>query len=316
MVEIDIEPFYEAARLLYEGPWIAERYAAARALIASSPESMHPVTREIILEGARPSALDAFTAFYRLEELRRAADHTFTQVDALAVPTAPRVYTIEQILADPIQLNARLGTYTNFVNLLDLCGVAIPSRLDHDGTPFGITLLGPGGSDAHLAAIGRHFHADTRLPLGAREVPQPPLASLAPVPLAGEVALAVVGAHLSGMPLNGELRRCGARFLERTFTAPDYRLYALPGAQPAKPGLLRVAAGTGIPIEVEVWALRAEAFGYFVAAVPSPLSIGKVALRDRRCVSGFLVEAEAVAHARDISDFGGWRAFVHSKIRA
>jgi allophanate hydrolase len=171
LVEIDIEPFYETARLLYEGPWVAERYAATESLIASSPESMHPVTREIILAGARPSAVAAFKAFYRLEELRRAAEHTFGRVDLLALPTAPTIYTVDQVLADPILLNSRLGTYTNFVNLLDLCGLALPAVL-HGTRPFGITLLAPGGRDALLASIGRVFHADTALSLGALGLPQ------------------------------------------------------------------------------------------------------------------------------------------------
>jgi allophanate hydrolase len=166
LVEIDIEPFYETARLLYEGPWVAERYAAVESLIASSPEAMHPVTREIILGGARPSAVAAFKAFYRLEELRRTAERTFDSIDLLALPTAPTVYTVEQVLADPIALNSRLGTYTNFVNLLDLCGLALPAALN-DKRPFGITLLAPGGDDALLASVGRAFHADTALPLGA-----------------------------------------------------------------------------------------------------------------------------------------------------
>jgi allophanate hydrolase len=171
IIEIDIEPFYETARLLYEGPWVAERYAAVESLIASSPASMHPVTREIILGGARPSAVAAFKAFYRLEELRRAAEHTFARIDILALPTAPTVYTVDQVLADPIQLNSRLGTYTNFVNLLDLCGLALPAALD-GARPFGITLLAPGGADALLASVGRVFHADTALPLGALGLPQ------------------------------------------------------------------------------------------------------------------------------------------------
>jgi allophanate hydrolase len=166
--EIDIEPFYETARLLYEGPWVAERYAAAEALIASSPESMHPVTREIILGGARPTAVAAFKAFYRLEELRRAAERTFDRVDLLALPTAPTVYTVDQVLADPIALNSRLGTYTNFVNLLDLCGLALPAALD-GVRPFGITLLAPAGCDSLLASVGRVFHADTGLPFGASQ---------------------------------------------------------------------------------------------------------------------------------------------------
>ena len=167
IVEIDIEPFYAAARLLYDGPWVAERYLVAKALIASSPESLHPVTRQIILAGAHRSAAETFTAFYQLEELRRAADRTFRSLDALVLPTAPTIYTVEQVLADPIQLNSRLGTYTNFVNLLDLCGLAVPSSMRADGAPFGITLLAPAGADAALAAIGRDYHAATGLPLGA-----------------------------------------------------------------------------------------------------------------------------------------------------
>ena len=159
IVEIDIEPFYETARLLYEGPWIAERYITARSLIASSPESMHPVTREILLGGTRPTAVDAFAAFYQLEELRRVRDHVFRQIDVLLLPTVPTVYTIEQVMADPIQLNSRLGTYTNFVNLLDLCALAVPAAMRADGTPFGVTLLAQTGSDAALASIGRVFHA-------------------------------------------------------------------------------------------------------------------------------------------------------------
>jgi allophanate hydrolase len=308
--EIDIEPFYEAARLLYEGPWVAERYAATRSLIASAPESMHPVTREIILGGARITAVDAFAAFYQLEGLRRSAHETFQQVDALALPTAPTIYTVAQVLADPIQLNSRLGTYTNFVNLLDLCGLAVPAALHEGRTPFGITLLAPGGHDGLVAAIGRRFHADTALPLGALGRPQPALAPLAEAPGNGVVALAVVGAHLSGMPLNHELRSHQAQFVETIPTAPDYRLYALAGTSPPKPGLLRVAPDHGSAIEVEVWAMPAEPFGRFVAAVPPPLSIGSIKLADGRMVKGFLVEAEAVNGARDISAFGGWRSFV------
>ena len=309
IVEIDIEPFYAAARLLYEGPWVAERYLTARALIASSPQSLHPVTRQIILAGAHGTAADAFAAFYQLAELRGVRDRTFSAIDALVLPTAPTVYTIEQVLADPIGLNSRLGTYTNFVNLLDLCGLSVPASMRPDGTPFGVTLVAPAGEEAALAAIGREFHYATRLPLGAVKHPQPPLARTA-APGPREIPIAVVGAHLSGMPLNGELRAAGGRLIERAATAPHYRLYALSGARPPKPGLLRVRNGAGAAIEVEVWALSDSAFGRFVAAVPPPLSIGTLELGDGRKVKGFLVEAEGVAGARDISSFGGWRAFM------
>ena len=310
IVEIDIEPFYAAARLLYDGPWVAERYLTVKALIASAPGSLHPVTRQVLLAGAHGTAADAFAAYYQLEDLRRVRDHTFRTIDALVLPTAPTIYKIAEVLADPIQLNSRLGTYTNFVNLLDLCGLAVPASMREDGTPFGITLLAAAGEDAALAAIGREFHHATGLPLGALKVPQPPLAKSPAMAMDGEIAIAVVGAHLSGMPLNGELREAGGRLVEQSATAAHYRLYALAGTKPAKPGLLRVKNGAGVAIEVEIWALSESAFGRFVAAVPRPLSIGTVELGDGRSIKGFLVEAEAIDGARDISSFGGWRAFV------
>ncbi len=308
--EIDIEPFYAAARLLYEGPWVTERFLTVKALIASSPESMHPVTRQILLAGAHGTAADAFAAFYQLDDLLRVRDHLFRSIDALVLPTAPTIYTVEQVLADPINLNSRLGTYTNFVNLLDMCGLAVPASMRPDGVPFGVTLLAPAGEDAMLASIGREFHAATGLPLGALDYKQPRLPTLKDATAEGEIPIAVVGAHLSGMPLNGELRAAGARLIERTSTAPHYRLYALAGTRPPKPGLLRVKNGAGASIEIEVWALSESAFGRFVAAVPPPLSIGTLEIDDGRAVKGFLVEAEAVAGARDISSFGGWRAFM------
>jgi len=309
LVEIDLEPFYETARLLYEGPWVAERYLVIRNLLASEPEAIHPVTREITIAGARPSAADTFAALYRLQALRKIAERAFAHIDALVLPTAPTAYTTAQVLANPLELNSRLGTYTNFVNLLDLCGLALPAAMRPDGIPFGITLLAPAGQDAQLASIGRVFHADTKLSMGATNLPQPALAAL-PVETSGdEIAIAVVGAHLSGMVLNVELKALGGRLLEATATAPDYRLYAL-NTTPAKPGMLRVAKGTGSPIELEVWALPAAAFGKFVAAIPPPLSIGTVRLADGRGVKGFIVEPAGVEGARDITAFGGWRAFM------
>ena len=245
IVEIDIEPFYETARLLYDGPWVAERYITARSLIASAHESMHPVTRAIVLDGARPTAVDAFAAFYKLEELRRVRDHVFRTIDALLLPTVPTVYTVEQVLADPIQLNSRLGTYTNFVNLLDLCGLALPAAMHADGTPFGVTLLAPAGNDAMLASIGRVFHADTGLPLGALR------------------HAAAAAARIAGSAGGRRDRDCGRRRASLRHAAQrraaaagraaardhdhrrDYRLYALDGAQPPKPGLIRVADGRG-----------------------------------------------------------------------
>jgi allophanate hydrolase len=268
------------------------------------------VTREVVLSGARQSAADAFSAFYRLESLRRTAEHLLGNVGALVLPTAPTTYTVAQVTAKPIELNSRLGTYTNFVNLLDLCGLALPASLDGKRTPFGITLLAPSGHDAKLASLGRIFHADTDLPLGALDLAQPPLTALDNGLRNGEVAIAVVGAHLSGMALNSELKALDGRLLQTTTTAHDYRLYALRGTAPPKPGLLRVEAGLGAAIEVEVWALTTKAFGEFVANVPPPMSIGTVRLADRSTVKGFLVEPQATVGARDISQYGGWRAFL------
>src|SRR5947207_1679753 len=308
LVEFDLEPFYETARLLYEGPWVAERYLVIRNLLASSPDSIHPVTREITAAGSRVTAADTFASLYRLQALRRAAERAFANFDAMVLPTAPTAYSTAQVLANPVELNSRLGTYTNFVNLLDLCGLALPAAMRADGVPFGITLLAPAGKDARLASIGRVFQADTRLPIGAKGQRQPPLAPL-PAKSEDDIAIAVVGAHLSGMALNGELRALGAQLLEAAVTAPDYKLYALE-TKPPKPGMLRVAADTGASIELEVWALSAAAFGKFVAAVPPPLSIGTIRLADGRSVKGFIVEAAALGSARDISEFGGWRAYV------
>jgi allophanate hydrolase len=309
-VEFDLEPFYETARLLYEGPWVAERYLVIRNLLASSPDAIHPVTREIAAAGARLTAADTFAALYRLQALRRIAERAFATLDALVLPTAPTAYSTAQVLANPVELNSRLGTYTNFVNLLDLCGLALPASIRPDDIPFGITLLAPAGHDAQLASVGRVFHADTRLAMGSRSLPQPALAPLPAGARGDEIAIAVVGAHLSGMALNGELRALGGRLLEATATAPDYKLYALRGTTPPKPGMLRVEAGAGSSIQLEVWALSAAAFGKFVAAIPPPLSIGTIRLADGNGVKGFLVEPAAIAGARDISAFGGWRAFM------
>lgn len=310
LVEIEITPLLDAARLLYEGAWLAERTAAVGDFLANHPADVHAVTRSIIEPGARLTAVDAFRGFYRLTAHAKRARSALSGFDALLVPTAPTNYTLADLATDPIGPNSRLGTYTNFVNLLDLCGIAVPATLADDKTPFGVTLLGPSGTDAALAALAGAFHAATQLPLGALEGGRPPAPAKVAAVASDEIVLAVVGAHLSGMPLNRELVDLGSRFLEATETTRDYRLFALPGTAPAKPGLLRVADATGSAIAVETWALSAAAFGKFVAAVPSPLSIGSLRLADGSLAKGFLVEAQAVEGARDISSFGGWRAAV------
>lgn len=310
IVELDVSAFLSTARLLYEGPWAAERWAAVGDFIAKHPDDVHPVTLKIISSGRSPSATDAFKAFYQVAAYRKVAAQILAGIDALMVPTTPAAYTVAELAADPVQLNSNLGIYTNCVNLLDLCGFAAPNTFASDGTPFGVTFVAPSGRDAFLASLGRGVHAKTGLPLGALNVKPSPPTKIPPAAGTDEIAIAVVGAHLSGMQLNGELRSLGARFLEKTATAPDYKLFALDGTRPPKPGMLRVAKGKGHAIEIEIWALSADAFGRFVANIPAPLGIGTLTLADGRGVKGFLVEAEAVNGARDISHFGGWRAYM------
>ena len=312
VIEVDFTPFLETARLLYEGPWIAERYAAVGDFIEAHPDDIHPVTRDIIMAGKIPSAVDAFRAFYRLENLRAQAAAILKTVDALMVPTVPAAYTVAQLEADPVALNSNLGTYTNFANLLDLTAIAVPNDIARNGTPFGVTLLAPAGQDAAIAGFADRLHRRADLPLGAlgikRQASKNPVFT---IPSPDKVALVVVGAHMSGMPLNNELRILGAHLVERCVTSPDYRLFALPGAV-SKPGLLRVGESDGVSIEAEIWSLSFEAFGRFVATVPPPMSIGTVLLADGRIEKGFLVEAAATQGARDISEFGGWRPYVAS----
>jgi allophanate hydrolase len=276
--EIDFAPFLEVQSLLY-GPWVAERTAEDFPL-----DAMLPVTRQIIESGKRYGAAEVFQAQHRLEELKSSC--RFDGV--LVVPGAPTIYRIAEVEANPIELNSRLGRYTNFVNLLDLAAITVPAGFRKDGLPFGITLIGPARSDRALAALGARF-------LGEPEVSLP----------SSSVRVAVVGAHLSGMPLNHQLVDRGARFVRTVRTAPLYRLYALDAR---RPGLVR--QGTGARIDTEVWEVPVAAFGSFVAEIPSPLGIGTLELEDGEEVKGFLCEAYAVREAKDITSFGGWRAFV------
>lgn len=312
LVEIDMTPLFDTAKLLYDGPWVAERTAAVGDFIAAHPDAVHPVTKAIIAPGAGKSAVDVFRALYKLTAFRSMAHKLFAGFDALMVPTFPRPVRAAELAADPIGPNSGLGTYTNFVNLLDLAGLAVPVALTADRTAYGVTLLAPSGRDAFLASLGGVVHARTGLPLGALDAPQPPWSPSTHTLADGEIAIAVVGAHLSGMPLNRELTALDARFFGTAETTADYRLFAL-DTKPPKPGLLRVANGTGTSIAIEIWALPAEGFARFVNDVPPPLSIGTLHLDDGRSAKGFLVEAEAVRDARDISTFGGWRAYTASR---
>ena len=307
--EVDLTPCFDVARLLYDGAWVAERYQAVRGFIESQPDALHPVTRKIIGGAARFSAADAFRDLYRLAALRRAAEPIWSAVDALCVPTYPRPVRRAELEEDPIGPNSGLGTYTNFVNLLDLCALAVPGPFRTDGFPSGVTLIARAGEDARLAALGAQIHAAADVPLGATGVAQPtPLWRPRTHGEADGIELAVVGAHMSGMPLNGELTRLGGVFVRQARTAPDYRLHALAGGPPQRPGLIRVAPGTGRAIAIEIWRLPADGFGRFVAAIPAPLGIGTLRLDDGTAPKGFLCEEAGLLGAVDISDTGGWRA--------
>jgi allophanate hydrolase len=311
-VPIDMEPFDEVARLLYDGPWVAERHAVVQTLMARQPEAMDPVVREVIGAATRHDAAAAFIGRYRLETLRQRLAPLWDGIDVLLVPSAPTCPTRAAVAAEPIRRNAELGRFTNFVNLLGLAALALPSGFTTAGLPFGITLIGPGGSDAALVELGARWEAMRALPLGARlRAANAADRVLQRRPAAQPtLALAVVGAHLEGMPLHGQLRQRGCRLLERTRTAPAYRLFALPATQPPKPGLVRVGAGEdGHAIEVEVYEMPLDQVGSFLALIPPPLGLGSVQLADGRWVHGFICEPAALAGATDISAWGGWRAW-------
>ena len=297
IIEVDFSPFLDAARLLYEGPWTAERYAAVGEFIEThtTAPGLDTTVAKIILGGKTPSAVEAFRSSYRLAELRRAAATILATVDALVAPTTGTTYTVAEVQADPIRLNSNLGRYNNFMNLLDLCGLTLPAGRYTFGPGFGITLVAPAWHDSRLLALGARYLGET-----------PP----APAPPGDWIELAVCGAHLRGQPLHPQLTALDARFLASTTTSANYQLFALANTTPAKPGLARVAPGTpGAPIVVETFALSPAAFGKFVASVPSPMVIGTVELADTRSVKGFLCEPCALVGAKDITSSGGWIAY-------
>lgn len=313
LVEIPFGDFYSVANLLYEGAWVAERYAAVKDFFDTHEESFHPVTRKIYGGAKTLSAADAFNGFYQLQAYKRKLQPVIASVDLFCVPTAPTHYTRAALEAEPIRENSRLGTYTNFVNLIDMCGIAVPTGTRGDGLPASITLLAPAGKDGLTASLAADLHAKTGLTLGATGWPQPERSTASSSSLAEElIELVVVGAHLSGMPLNGELKNLGAAFSRATQTARSYELYALAGTKPPKPGLVRSSGNDCSMIDVEVWQLTPDAFGRFVAAIPSPLGIGTIELADGTTAKGFLVEPVALAGSENITAHGGWRAYMRS----
>jgi allophanate hydrolase len=298
---VDYTPFRDAAALLYQGPWVAERYASVGAFIDAQPEAAHPVVAGIVRQGRDYDAADAFAGQYRLAALRRQAEASLDGYDFMLVPTTPTMPRMAAVLEQPVVLNSQLGYYTNFVNFFDMAALAVPGEPRADGLPAGVTLIGAAGSDHALAAAAESLLGDVQ---GGASVAFSPLPFDEPT-----VQLAVVGAHLEGQPLNWQLLERGARKLATLETAARYRLYALRNTEPPKPGLARVA-DDGAAIQVEVWELPLRRFGEFVAEVPAPLAIGSLELADGRWVKGFVCEPAVLADAEDISAFGGWRAWL------
>jgi allophanate hydrolase len=309
LVPFDYAPFREVAALLYDGPWVAERLAAVEGFLATNAGDFDPTVRAII-EGARSrTAVDAFRGLYRLEELRQVIAPVWEAVDLLMLPTAPTTCRVDEMLADPVAKNSHLGRYTNFANLLGYAAIAVPGGFGLSGLPSGVTLLGPAFSDDALAPFAAAMHHAAGCGMGrdvAAAVPPAPAPALPP----GMIPIAVVGAHLSGMPLNAQLTGTGGVLVGEAVTAPGYRLYALPGTVPPKPGMVFDPGFPGPGIAVEVWALPPAAFGSFAAAIPAPLGLAKVMLADGRAVPGFLCEAHALEGAEEITAFGGWRAYL------
>ncbi len=312
VVPVDFAPLHAVGDALYEGAWVAERHAVVQSLLERDPGALDPTVRRVVERARGFSATDAFRARYALRDAQRDTASIWGRVDVLMVPTAPTHPRHADVDADPIGANALLGTYTNFVNFLGWCALALPAGFTASGLPFGVTFIAPAAADAALARFGEAWQASVDLPLGAtsRRLADVPETIPAREPaVRPTLPIAVVGAHLAGQPLNGQLLERGATLSATTTTSSSYRLFALPGTTPPKPGLVRAGEG-GSAIEVEVWDLPLAAVGSFLALVRWPLALGSVELADGRWVHGFVCDAQAVVGARDISALGGWRAFV------
>lgn len=298
IIETDISELSNAAALLYQGPWVAERTAAIGALLQQNPDGIDPVVRGIVSAGLNVSGVDVFKGQYRLAHYARQAAAVWDKVDVLMLPTTPTIYRVREIAASPLALNANLGLYTNFVNLLDMAAIAVPAGFRDNGTGFGVSFIAPAGTDRALLALADRW-------MNAQNFNPPMLSKGADM---DKVKIAVVGAHLKDMPLHWQLTSREAQFVISTTTAPCYRLYAMANSTPPKPALIHDE--TGSTIAVEVYELSAEAFGSFTADVPEPLAIGTVTLADGGKVKGFVAEPRAIIGARDITGFGGWRAYL------
>ena len=310
IVELDFTQFYDVAEMLYEGAWVAERYTVVEDLLRDNPDALHPVFKKIVKTAENFSSADVFRGLYRLQELKQIVLPLIAGVDFLCVPTIPTFYTVTDLEDDPIGPNSRLGTYTNFVNLLDLCGIAVPTTPRSDGRPGSVTILAPADQDSRVAAIASALQQKCKAPLGATDWElSPPTVGL-PVPIADEFLIAAVGAHMSGLPLNYQLTDLGARFIQEAKTAPVYRLYSLPGGPPYRPGLINDETGTAI--DLEIWAIPRYQFGEFMQGIPHPLGIGTLALENGDLVKGFICEPCGILGAEDITHFSGWRNYLAS----
>lgn len=309
IIDLDFTPLYDVAEMLYYGAWVAERYTVIEDLLKSNPDAILPVTKKIISLAENLSAADAFKGFYKLKELSRLAEAELDNVDLLCVPTIPTFYTVDDLEADPITPNSNFGTYTNFVNLLDMCGIAVPVPAREDGRPASVTLLANKDQDALIASIATSLEAAGTRKLGATDKPFITGFEL-PESAPETITLAVCGAHMGGLPLNKDLVSRGAKFNSKTISAPNYKFFALAGGPPKRPGMVRCQTGQGSGIEVELWDMPIEQLGSFMATIPAPLGIGSVELSDGSFVKGFLCESAGTDGAEDITQLASWRKFI------
>ncbi len=309
--KIDFNPFMEVGNLLYQGPWVAERYTVIAEFMAAQPHAVELAVKAVVETGASFSAADAYQALYKLKELEIECNKIWQTCDVLMVPTAPTHPHIEEVRQEPIMRNSELGTYTNFVNLLGLSAIAVPAGITALGLPFGVTFIAPGGCDGALLSLAAQWQIENNYFLGARLGKLVKSDYQIKSKLSGSISVAVVGAHLEGMPLHHQLVERHCHLLKKTTTAKSYRLYALAGTIPSKPGLVRVDQG-GREIELEVYAMPIQEVGSFLAMIPSPLGLGNVELADGSWVKGFICEPYVIGSATDISLFGGWRPYIES----
>ncbi len=306
---VDLSPFLEAADLLYLGPWVAERYLATSPLINESPDSFLPETRRIIKGGSEPSAQEAFLAQYKLAGLRREADKIWENFDFIALPTTGTIFTREAISHDPIELNSKLGRYTNFMNLLDLCGCAVPTAFREDGLPAGLTLFAPAFQDRDVLRWAGEIHrtAATGGGLELKFEPEP----LCDSKHVASIDLFVCGSHMSELPLNQQLTELGAEYLGEAETDPHYRMYILPPTEslPIRPGLVRCKEET-VSLPGELWRMPLKNFGAFMLKIRFPLGISQVQMNNGKSEYGFCCDPSGVESSSEITHFRGWRSYL------